>query len=459
MKKFLIPIGILCLVGSFVHFHVFAADGFSDTAGHKYADSIQFLSQVGVVEWYPNGTFWPDKTINRAEIMKIIVAASKGYDLGSGTNCFVDVQEEWFAPFVCYAKAFDIVKWYPDGTFKPGKEVTIAEALKMWLEAFGADVDESASDAQWYQPYFEFVHNNNIFSQYSMRADMTMTRGQMAYLVQQLMLEKQWLIEFDGKRDAGSLGCGKTAPSNPPTSSSVNGEIRNYITVIGKKYDKDIPMKLIFAFHGRTNPNTMVRGYYNVEEASRGDAIIIYPSGLPEEWPTRNWSNGWDKPDKLRDFALFDQLLAEFSSQYCINMDEIFVVWHSLGAWFTNSLACARGDVIRAIWSVGGGTTIWKCSGPTAAMIMQHPDDNLSSYAAGVTALNQLLAQNACGSETIALSDPIGGNCVLYTQCQEWAPVIWCPHSDSTNERGAYYPHTRPDFAGREIWDFFTKQE
>ncbi|MBP7061919.1 hypothetical protein KA037_03245 [Patescibacteria group bacterium] len=50
---------------------------------------------------------------------------------------------------------------------------------------------------------------------------------------------------------------------------------------------------------------------------------------------------------------------------------------------------------------------------------MQHPDDNLSSYAAGVTALNQLLAQNACGSETIALSDPIGGNCVLYTQCQE----------------------------------------
>jgi len=42
--------------------------------------------------------------------MKIIVAASKGYDLGSGSNCFPDVQDEWFAPFVCYAKLFDIVK-------------------------------------------------------------------------------------------------------------------------------------------------------------------------------------------------------------------------------------------------------------------------------------------------------------------------------------------------------------
>ena len=99
-------------------------------------------------------------------------------------------------------------------------------------------------------------------------------------------------MKFDGKRDAGSLGCGRTEPRQAPTSSSVNGELRNYITVIGSKYDKDIPMKLIFAFHGRTNPNTMVRGYYDVEEASRGDAIIIYPSGLPEEGPTRNRSNG-----------------------------------------------------------------------------------------------------------------------------------------------------------------------
>jgi len=31
---------------------------------------------------------------------------------------------------------------------------------------------------------------------------------------------------------------------------------------------------------------------------------------------------------------------------------------------------------------VGGGTTIGICNGPVAAMIMQNPDDNLSSYAA-----------------------------------------------------------------------------
>lgn len=139
----------------------------------------------------------------------------------------------------------------------------------MALEAFDPDVDESSSAAEWYQPYFDFVHNNNIFSKYSMRADMPMTRGQMTYLIQQLMLEKQGLIDFSGKRENFSPGCGKTPPREVPTSSRVNGQLRHYITVIGKKYDKDTPMKIIFAFHGRTNPNTMVRGYYDIEEASR----------------------------------------------------------------------------------------------------------------------------------------------------------------------------------------------
>lgn len=99
-------------------------------------------------------------------------------------------------------------------------------------------------------------------------------------------------MKFDGKRDASSPGCGKTPPRDEPISSMVNGQLRHYITVIGKKYDKDTPMKIIFAFHGRTNPNTMVRGYYDIEEASRGDAIIIYPLGLPEEGPSRSWSDG-----------------------------------------------------------------------------------------------------------------------------------------------------------------------
>lgn len=38
-------------------------------------------------------------------------------------NCFEDVEDEWFAPYVCYAKEKGWVTGYPDGTFKPENNV------------------------------------------------------------------------------------------------------------------------------------------------------------------------------------------------------------------------------------------------------------------------------------------------------------------------------------------------
>lgn len=202
----------------------------------------------------------------------------------------------------------------------------------------------------------------------------------MAFLVHQLILHKDGGITSHSINNYRSAGCGKEPPQDPPTASSINGTVRHYITDIGSEYNKDIPTKLIIAFHGRTNPNSMVRTYYDIDKASKGNAIIVYPAGLPEEGPSRSRSNPGDKANSLRDFALFDQLVNEFSSNYCIHKDQVFVVGHSLGAWFTNSLACARGDVIRAIGSVGGGTTINNCNGPTAAIIMHRPHDALTPY-------------------------------------------------------------------------------
>lgn len=445
----------------------YATASFTDVSWHKYQQSIEFLRSRGVVKGYPDGSFGPDRPINRSELMKIILEASlwsgttswgSGASLGSWQNCFTDVAQERFAPYVCYAKKHSIVRWYPDGTYKPYQNVTIAEGFKITLESFQFPIQEAIGDAR-YQPYFDFIHNNTIFSKYSLRPDVAMTRGQMAYLAHQLMLHAQWNIVFTGIRKVQSPGCGITPPSSAPSSSVVNGETRHYITAVGSKYDKNTPTKLIFAFHGRTNPNTMVRNYYRIERESQGNAIIVYPSGLPEEGPSRNRSNWGDKPSQLRDFALFDQVLEEFSNTYCINTDQVFVVGHSLGARFTNSLACARWDVIRAIGSVGWWTTINTCSWPVAAMIMHNPEDNLADFRSWVTALQQLLAQNSCGQTTVPVG-PEGGNCLEYTDCQAWAPVIWCPHSDSVEGRDwAYYPHTRPDFAWHEIWEFFDAQK
>lgn len=453
-KPKLIPLLIVLFAGLLWPYGVSlqASLTFSDIQDSPYKASIEYLAEKGVVQGYPDGSFGPTKKINRAEIIKIILEASADEDIGFERQCFKDVGNDWFARYVCYAKNKKIVEGYADGAFRPEKNVNMAEALKMGIESFPVSI--GASSGAWYQKYIDFVHNNNIFSRYSVLPQKDMTRGEMAYLIHQLMMDKDGSKKLTGVHNNKTAGCGQIPPSPTPTSSVISGTIRHYITVIPSGYDKNKPTSLVFAFHGRTNPNTQVRGYYKVEEASKGQAIFIYPAGLPEAGPSRSWSDPGDKSDNLRDFALFDQLLEEFSNNYCVDLDRVYVVGHSLGAWFTNSLACARGDKIRAIGSVGGGTTLNECTGPVAALIMHNPKDRLSPFSSGETARDQLISQNQCSAKTLSTS-PTNLKCVAYQECNPVSPVVWCPHNEDYDYRGTYYPHTWPKSAGSEIWKFF----
>lgn len=453
MRLFLM---ILTLTVGIVYWYGTAAS-FSDTVWHQYHESITYLQQQEIVKGYPDGSFWPDRSISRAEILKIVLEAS--YDkeeLRAWEDCFSDITDQRYAVYACFAKEQGIIKGYPDGSFRPDTSVTMAEALKIGIEAFWwIKPIESDTEKHRYVPYITIAHDNTIFSKYSIRPDMPMKRWQMAFLVHQLLLDEQGQKSFSNKRQATSVWC--LAPNHPadaPTMSLVEGRERRYITTIWKKYDHSKPAKLIIAFHGRTNSNEDVRKYYRLERVWDEAWIIVYPSGLPENTAPRNRSDPGDARGALRDVALFDTLVKEFSEQYCIDTDEIYVVGHSLGARFANSLACIRGDVIRGVGTVAGGTTITPCSWPTAALLMHHPEDTLVPLSQGKTALNQLLLQNGCTEKTVPIP-PYEYGCQQYTECLDGAPVVRCEHTDSTERNVAYYPHTRPDEAGKLIWNFF----
>ena len=101
-------------------------------AGHDNFNAIAMLSEDEVIAGYADGTFKPNGSINRAELTKMVVAwMAEDMDLSSYKNCFPDVQTEWFAPYICYAKSQGWVNGYPDGTFKPAAQVNRAEAIKI----------------------------------------------------------------------------------------------------------------------------------------------------------------------------------------------------------------------------------------------------------------------------------------------------------------------------------------
>lgn len=144
MKRALVLAGLSGLLVSGLPPTVFA---FPDVPSvHESRRAIEYLQAEGILQGYPDGRFGPAFTINRAELLKILVAGKDIEPSAEYRDCFPDVTDEWFAPYVCYAKFEGWVRGYPDGTFGPGRPVSFAEAVKMLVEVRGypqAPADES----------------------------------------------------------------------------------------------------------------------------------------------------------------------------------------------------------------------------------------------------------------------------------------------------------------------------
>jgi len=139
---------------------------------HSNAEAINNLVSTEVINGYPDGTFRPDGEINRAELTKMIVAVKADPDAEEYKDCFPDVKEEWFAPYVCYAKEQKWVSGYDDGEFKPEKKINRVEAMKIVFEALfdeipeaDVEVSEIALDIDpedWYIDYYVFAEESDL---------------------------------------------------------------------------------------------------------------------------------------------------------------------------------------------------------------------------------------------------------------------------------------------------------
>lgn len=217
------------------------------------------------------------------------------------------------------------------------------------------------------------------------------------------------------------------------------------------------PRDLVIAFHGRTNDAARARRYFRLDGALP-DAVIVYPQALPAGPGTFAWGDPGDPSAALRDFELVDAIITAVGEARCIDLGRIFVVGHSLGAYFANDVACALGDRVRAVASVAGGLQGGACSGGTAALLIHHPEDALVPIGAGERARDAFLAANGLGpaSATPAADPaltPLG--CVRYGRDEAAHPVVWCAHDDATWPGGRYDPHAWPAATPAAIAAFF----
>ncbi len=149
---------------------------------HPYLREIEFAKEKGLVRGYDNGTYQPQAKINRAEFMKIIVEALEGNEPFVGRKqCFDDVDPDvWYHSYVCYGKNKGIIEGYPDGSFKPAKQISFVEAAKIVVEAFGL---ESKKSDPWYKGYVQTLESKDSIPGSVLDFSHEITRGEMAAIV------------------------------------------------------------------------------------------------------------------------------------------------------------------------------------------------------------------------------------------------------------------------------------
>jgi hypothetical protein len=124
--------------------HILRLVGFKDVGPDYWAKRpIEALATLGMIKGYPGDLFKPDKKITRAEFATLLARLSgrEKYE-AKEKLAFTDLPgNHWAYSAVAYAVANNLMKGYPDDTFKPNKEISRAEGVVVVARFAGLNLD------------------------------------------------------------------------------------------------------------------------------------------------------------------------------------------------------------------------------------------------------------------------------------------------------------------------------
>lgn len=170
--------------------------------GQDYFVAINYLREKNIVNGYDDHTFKPSREINRAEALKMISTATGLFNNepeDPKEKPFIDTPlDAWYTKYLSKAKEIGIITGYKDGAFYPEKTINLAETLKIYFETISktsAEFDyastqdvvfiDTAPDS-WYTKYTSYAGAKNIINIYNdnnINPEQNMTRGYLSEII------------------------------------------------------------------------------------------------------------------------------------------------------------------------------------------------------------------------------------------------------------------------------------
>lgn len=175
---------------------------FSDVSQNPYKEAIYHLQEKDIVQGYDDGSFQPEKAINRAEFLKIVVGALYSEELEEfdfHKMCFDDITNpnEWYVPYACLAKLRGIIHGYEGKYLKPENTINLSEAAKIIANTYSTEnIQEEGADP-WFKPYMQYLLENKLLPPTLIKFDQNLTRGAMAEMISRAVrLQEDTLQEY-----------------------------------------------------------------------------------------------------------------------------------------------------------------------------------------------------------------------------------------------------------------------
>ena len=149
MKNFKKVLALVLAVATLLSFATIASASvadFNDSKDVKHTEAVGILSTIGVLNGYKDGSYKPGRVITRAEAAKIIAMFDNGdtniKELYAPVD-FTDVaSNHWAQSYISYCYHTGIIAGVGNKKYAPEAEVTGVQFLKMVLVVLGFDAKE-----------------------------------------------------------------------------------------------------------------------------------------------------------------------------------------------------------------------------------------------------------------------------------------------------------------------------
>ena len=190
-------------------------------------EAVQAVTALGIMNGDGSGDLNPSARVTRAEFVTMVVKAMPGGD-GVGqaaTSPYPDVpRSHWASGYVEAAVSRGLVTAFSDGTFRPGREISLAEASSMVLSLLGYGPGDFSGAFPTGQ--LAMYHNLKLSTGVTaVSASSPITRQDAVYLFYNLLSAKT----KEGTPYIQSLGHSLDASGKPDLVSLINGQMEGPI--------------------------------------------------------------------------------------------------------------------------------------------------------------------------------------------------------------------------------------